>query len=763
MAVGCGGGSSGAGGDTAAAPDVPVGDLGPGDTGDLGPGDTGDTTPTDGATDGAPDAVVDVIPADPYEGFEVVPSPTCQVSGAPAPPPPLAMERVLSGLLVSKPVDFQAGPEGSGRVFIVSQIGLVWSAAAITAAGDGQIWLNLVARVDDGPNEGGLLSMAFDPGFVSNGHVFFVSTRTTGGKFQTVVTRITVPDPPFGAPDIDSEIVVIAVDQPYGNHNGGGLAFGPDGHLYFGLGDGGAANDPQGNGQNLSTWLGAMLRLDVSSLDTTGAYTVPPDNPFVDTPGARPEIWAYGLRNPWRYSFDPVGGTFWVGDVGQNKIEEIDILVAGGNYGWKIMEGSQCFSPSFGCNTEGLILPAAEYANPTEGKSVTGGVVYRGSQIPSLYGTYVFADFSLGTVWGLVPDDAEEGWERTTLMETGALVSAFGVDHEGEAYLLDWWSGAVHKIVASDPASAGVPSWPTTLSETGCFQDLEARTFAPGVYPYEVNAPLWSDGAGKERGFSLPAGSTITYQDPGAWELPVGAILLKTFVRPGGDDALETRILVRHDDRWRGATYLWNDEGTDAELLNTAVDEDLGDQIWHYPSRAECRACHTKASGELLGWSTRQLSRGSDMGGFGWKIHQIEALKRAGVLTGAPDDAEALPAFADLDDEATSEEDRVRAYLHANCAHCHQPDTSTTTPLDLRAETALADASACGLPPEKGDVGIANPKVIAPGDPDSSVLLVRMETLDSNDRMPNVGSNVVHEDAVALVRSWILDLGSCPP
>ncbi|MBD88958.1 MAG: hypothetical protein CL940_01300 [Deltaproteobacteria bacterium] len=758
LATGCGGDESGG---AASGADVvePALDVAEDSGGVVTWGDTGDSG---SAPD--PDGVLrsDAQPVDPYEGLVIEPSATCQISGAPEAPPELALTQVLSGLSLTKPVDFKAGPEGSGRVFIVTQPGRVYMADAITPQGGGQLWLDLTGKVDDGPNEGGLLAMAFAPDFVSSGHVFFVSTRTLAGGFATVVTRVTVPDPPFGAPDLSSEMLVLVASQPYSNHNGGGLAFGPDGYLYVGLGDGGSAKDPLGHGQNLATWLGAMLRIDVSTLDLTGSYSIPPDNPFLGTPGAAPEIWAYGLRNPWRYSFDPVGGTLWAGDVGQNKVEEIDILVAGGNYGWKIMEGSLCFSPAFGCDTEGLELPVSEYPNPAEGKSVTGGVVYRGSAIPSLYGTYLFADYSYGTVWGLSPGEEEDTWERTTLLESGAYVSTFGTDSEGEVYLLDWWGGGVYRLVLNDPDAVGAPGWPARLSETGCFSDLASRTLAQGVYPYEVNAPLWSDGAAKERAFSLPAGTAIAYHPTEAWTLPIGSVLLKTFVRPGGSDALETRIMVRREDRWRSATYLWNDAGDDAELLNTGVDEDLGEQVWRYPSRAECRACHTDASGEVLGWSTRQLSRWADMGGTGLPVHQIEALRRAGVLDNSPANGESAPSFPAYGDMDAGLEDRARAYLHSNCAHCHRPGTSTTTPLDLRADTALGEAEACGVPPEKGELGLSNPMVIAPGVPDQSVLLARMETLDSNDRMPNLSSNVVDTKGVELIRAWIETMEGCP-
>jgi Glucose/sorbosone dehydrogenases len=237
------------------------------------------------------------------------------------------------------------------------------------------------------------------------------------------------------------------VNQPFDNHNGGQLAFGPDGFLYIGLGDGGSAGDPNGNGQSLTTFLGKILRIDVDSSPAFGKeYAIPFDNPFIG--GSVPEIWAFGLRNPWRFSFDPLTSRLFAGDVGQDSFEEVDLITRGGNFGWNIMEGNHCFSPSTGCNMTGLILPITEYPHDaTGGTAVIGGFFYRGTNIPALVGTYIFGDLSSGHVWSL-REDALGNWQRTLMLTHNLTVSAFGRDTAGELYLVDYGNGAILRVQA---------------------------------------------------------------------------------------------------------------------------------------------------------------------------------------------------------------------------------------------------------------------------------------------------------------------------
>ena len=236
----------------------------------------------------------------------------------------------------------------------------------------------------------------------------------------------------------ESELVILEVPQPYANHNGGQIAFGPDGYLYIGLGDGGSAGDPRRNGQNPSTLLGAILRIDVSGATAEQPYAIPLDNPFVDG-GGRPEIWAYGLRNPWRFSFDRETGELWTGDVGQNRWEEIDIIERGGNYGWNAMEGHHCFQPSSDCENEDFIPPVWEYSLDGDACSVIGGYVYRGTAIQTLVGTYVYADFCTGEIFGLRRDG--EDVVNRLLVDTDLRISSFGEDNDGELYVLSQGEG----------------------------------------------------------------------------------------------------------------------------------------------------------------------------------------------------------------------------------------------------------------------------------------------------------------------------------
>jgi glucose/arabinose dehydrogenase len=352
------------------------------------------------------------------------PPPPTDASGFPN-PDDYAWQLIASSLV--RPVDLQA--DGSGRLFIVEKIGhihIIENGQLIDAP-----FLNIEDRVNDNSNEMGLLGLAFHPNYAQNGY-FFVNYTGSGG--DTFISRFQVSGDLYQA-NPSSEINLLRINQPYPNHNGGGLDFGPDGYLYAGLGDGGAAGDPQGNGQKLTTLLGKILRLDVDSAEP---YAIPADNPFGD------EIWAYGLRNPWRISFDAVTGDLYIGDVGQNVWEEINHLSAGSpggaNFGWKFREGSH---PYDGNAPDGLTDPVAEYSHAEGGCSVTGGYVYRGS-MPEWNGIYLYGDYCTGFVWGVIQVDGE--WQAQLLFDTDVNITSFGQDEAGEVYLVGD-GGGVYKLV----------------------------------------------------------------------------------------------------------------------------------------------------------------------------------------------------------------------------------------------------------------------------------------------------------------------------
>lgn len=392
-----------------------------------------------------PSATATVTPLPTQENPTPTPFPT---ASPPAPdmaaPDPAAVEVTLQQVTggLDTPVGIANAGDGSGRLFILEKIGRVRvvqnGALAATP------FLDITERVGAGRSEQGLLGLAFHPRYAENGFLYVNYTDRQG---DTVVSRFSVQANP-GQADPASEVVLLTLDQPASNHNGGHLAFGSDGYLYIGTGDGGGAGDQYGNGQNGQTLLGAMLRLDV---DGDQPYTVPADNPFIGRPGVRDEIWALGLRNPWRYSFDRLTGDLYIADVGQNMYEEVNFQPAsdpgGHNYGWPIMEGLHCFPADQTCERTALTLPVREYDH-TQGCSVTGGYVYRGQEFPLLTGVYLFGDYCSGRIWGLARSSDGGDWRVARLVQANVRLSAFGEDEQGELYLVDMDGGELFKVMA---------------------------------------------------------------------------------------------------------------------------------------------------------------------------------------------------------------------------------------------------------------------------------------------------------------------------
>lgn len=365
----------------------------------------------------------------------LMPNPTARSAEGPS-ESAFHLEHVVSGL--TAPVDLQSARDGSHRLFVLEQTG------TIRIVKKGKLlrrpFLDLTATIESG-GEKGLLGLTFHPRYRDNGRFFVNFTRRIDGQLQTVVAEFRVSKDKFNRANPGSARTILLVNQPFDNHNGGQLAFGPDGYLYISLGDGGSGGDPNGYAQRLDSLLGKILRIDV---DSTEPYVIPHDNPFVGVEGAKGEIWAYGLRNPWRFSFDTKTKRLFAADVGQGDWEEVDLITKGGNFGWNVVEGSHCYPPDLPCVQTGLIPPIAEYGHP-EGESVTGGYVYRGKRIPALRRTYVFADFVHGQIWGLRKTSIGD-WTRTLLLATDMLISAFGRDAAGEILVLDYGRGAVYRL-----------------------------------------------------------------------------------------------------------------------------------------------------------------------------------------------------------------------------------------------------------------------------------------------------------------------------
>jgi uncharacterized repeat protein (TIGR03806 family) len=673
----------------------------------------------------------------------------------------IQLQRVFQNVMLSQPLAMLQAPGDDSRWFVVQKTGTVrvFANTASPTAG------NFISLTVNANSEGGLLGIAFHPQWATNRQVFL--SFTEGTPMVSVVARFTSTD--NGATlNPATRVDIIRVNQPFENHNGGQIAFGPDTFLYFGLGDGGSGGDPISSAQDTTDLLGSLLRLDV---DTSGApYDIPGDNPFAGQSlcgpdhnvqaNSCPEIYAWGLRNPWRWSFDTATNDLWLGDVGQGMFEEIDRVQRGGNYGWDCREGASTFgSPAPSCSTAtGLIDPVHQYGRSL-GLSVTGGYVYRGSAIPGLAGSYLFADYGSGRVWRLVPNGSG-GVTSEELLDTSLSIASFGQGNDGELYVVDIAGGGLHKIMPTGGGGTPGPPVPTLLSQTGCVSPQNASQPASGLIPYAPAAPFWSDNTTKERWLAIPNGTSIGRGADGDFSFPNGTVLMKHFRL--NNQLVETRLFMRHPDgEWAGYTYEWNAQRTDATLVQGGKTVPIGAQNWIFPSGNDCLTCHTSAAGFSLGLEAAQLNRDFTYAATGRTANQLRTLDTIAMFTTPLGDPALQPIMPDPFDTAVPLGQRARAYLHTNCANCHRTQGPTPSSMDLRYSTLLSSTNACGVSPQSGDLGIgAAARIIAPGSAASSVLVARMNTRDANG-MPPLASNIVDAAGVALMQQWINSLTTC--
>jgi len=364
---------------------------------------------------------------------------------APQVQPTYNVEVAFPNVSFDQPVGVYNAGDGSNRIFVLERKGVIQVFENLQNVNAAAVFLDISDRVISEAGEEGLLGLAFHPSFSING--FFYVDYTAGNPLRTVIARYSISQDNVNQADRNSEQVLLEIPQPFDNHNGGQLAFGPDGYLYIAMGDGGGAGDPHDNAQNLSTLLGKILRIDVDRTSGSLKYGIPSDNSFAgNTQGYREEIFAYGLRNPWRFSFDAVTGWLWAGDVGQNRVEEIDIIEEGKNYGWNVMEGSLCYNPSQNCNQTGLQPPILTYGHDL-GISITGGFVYRGSRLLGLTGWYVYGDFGSGRIWALEYGGVNPPVNKE-LVNTDLSITSFGLDEDNELYVCDF-GGKIHRLAES--------------------------------------------------------------------------------------------------------------------------------------------------------------------------------------------------------------------------------------------------------------------------------------------------------------------------
>jgi glucose/arabinose dehydrogenase len=609
----------------------------------------------------------------------------------------------------------------------------------VTLGGDGQ-WTTVPYgdfhdKLVHDTGEEGLIGFAVSPDYATTHQAFIVYAAPPalpGMVMRTTLARVTATD--GKTLDPSTLEILFTVDKDAFGHNGGRIVFGPDRYLYLGIGDG-SWGDPLHRAQDLNLPFGKIYRFDVlKGPQGTKPYSIPPDNPFVNG-GGMPEIFAYGVRNPWSFSLAP-DGRLWLGDVGMERYEEIDIVPKGANLGWPIREASHCFTSS-PCDVPGAVDPVYSYPH-VDGYAVTGGYVYRGQQA-ALKGLYVFGDFMTGRIWALDAANPQtaEGQARV-LVDSARNISGFGEDGDGEILAIDY-GGHVARLQAYDTTPPPV----TSLKDLGCVDN-------PQFTPYDVIAPLWSDGLDKKRWFSFPAGQAVKVQDDGTLELPSGSIMLKEFSSNG--KKIETRMLTRDPiDGWLGYTFQWKDDQSDATLIDDATTVDVNGSPWTLPSRGQCFACHRASVGAMLGFVPSQLDVNN----------QLDALAANHVFDRAVD-RESLNTLVNPYDETQPAEARARSYLSANCSFCHGGTGSPEGVMDLRVQIPAAQTyTICRVASGGYDTTGTPPNIIEPGHPELSVLVQRLQATDTN-VMPPIGRHVVDTAAVNAISTWITGITGCP-
>lgn len=706
---------------------------------------------------------------------------TNHIVGTPEPPDPFATEEAFPKLKLHEPLSVGLIP-GSNRFGVATRPGKLVSFEIRRDVTEATPLLDVGRTV---------YGVVFHPDFAKNRYLYVMSVQPgpespTGSR----ISRYTMKPGDGWEADPQSEQVVL--EWPSGGHNGGCLRFGSDGCLYIATGDGSGIGDSNLSGQDITDLTGSILRIDVDHSDAGRNYGIPQDNPFVTTPKARGEIWSFGHRQVWKFSFDRQH-RLWAGDVGQDLWEMVYLVKRGGNYGWSVNEGNHPFRPERARGPGAFELPIVEHPH-SDFRSVTGGYVSYTDRLPELKNAYIYGDYDTGKLWAL-KHDGTKVTEHRQLCDTQIRIVEFAQDAAGEVYLVDFAGGGLHRIIPAPQQAASEQPFPRKLSETGLFASTKDNTPAAGLIPYSVNAPLWSDGAEKERFLALPGDTQIqfdsvvyphgpTYADVG-WRFPDGSVLVKTFAldmeagNPATRKRLETRILQHrkmpgNDDEygaqyWYGYTYIWSDDQTDAELAPAeGVDRTFTirdpkaeggqrEQAWRFPSRAECALCHTMASKYVLGVTTLQMNKLHDYGN-GIVANQLTVLNDLKVFDKPlPKPPAELPRLVEYHDSTASKPLRARSYLHANCAHCHRQWGGGNAEFELHASIPLTATKAVNVRPGQGTFQLNDPRVIVPGDPDRSMVLKRMQ-LTGLGRMPHVASKVVDQPAVDLIREWIAGL-----
>ena len=730
-----------------------------------------------------------------------LPLTTSKIAGSPEPPSPYKTERAFPKLEIKNAMLLRQLPGTDHLVYI----------DRASPSGSSQFW---IFKDDPGVTQKKLAlaltnelsyGMAFHPKFDANGHIYIAGNGAgANGKKHTRVTRWTMDrKEPY---TVDPQSRQLIIEWESDGHNGADAIFGNDGMLYITSGDGTSDSDTNVTGQRIDLLLSKVLRIDVDNPPTGKFYSVPKDNPFLDTPNARPETWAHGFRNPWRITCDAKTGQIWVGENGQDLWESVKQVERGANYGWSVYEGSHPFYENRKLGPGKLTKPTLEH-NHSESRSLTGGVVYYGKNLPDLNGHYTYGDYSTGKIWGAL-HDGKKLLQHRELVDTPFAITGFGQDTRGNLLVIDDNSG--FHYLRPNTEKSDTAKFPRKLSETGLFTSVADHQLQPALIPYSVNAPHWVDGATKEQYLALPPGTNglIEFTHFRGWNLPEGTVILQTLSLPSGGKSrrIESRILAKQQNEWAGYSYEWNAAQTDATLVDKAgADRELmlADAAgnpqrtpWRIPSRADCMVCHSRAAIYALGFNEWQFNKEHDYGGY--KANQLEVLEKLGVFRGdwksyererfgeeqtakgtadidaawnkigqvngqrsspetrsfLPRNPENMRRLVNPYDATQDLTARVRSYLHANCSHCHVEAGGGNAPMELEFRTLLSKTRTINVPPIHNNYNLPDPRIIAPGHVENSVMFQRIAGTGVG-KMPPVGAQGLDADWIQLLVEWI--------
>jgi uncharacterized repeat protein (TIGR03806 family) len=735
----------------------------------------------------------DVTTAKPFGIDRATPLTTSTVVGFPDPPPPFRVVRTIAEFKPEFPIAIKRIP-GSNEALLITQ---PWSygPSAVSLVKLDKTTKD-ATKLFDTPDGGTAYEIAFHPKFAENGYVYVGWNGASPGQKgkHSKITRYTMnTKPPF---TIDTKTEKLIIEWASDGHNGAAVCFGSDGTMYLTSGDGTSDSDTNLTGQRTDLLLAKVLRIDVDRPANGKEYSIPKDNPFVDDKQFAPETWAYGLRNPWRISFDPKTNQLWVGNNGQDLWEQAYLVRKGDNYGWSVMEGSHSFYEGRKPGPTPFVKPTVEHHH-SEGRSLTGGFVYHGDKFPELKGAYIYGDYSTGRIWAVKHDGTAIVWHKEIAVTT-LKITGFAPDADGEILICHHAGRGDGGLFTLEPnPEKAASNFPRKLSDSGLFNSVKHHALKPGVVPYSVNAPFWSDGLHKERFIALPAGESIAFTRSRGWNFPDKTVIVKSFAldEKDGDTStrkwVETRFLTKQTGEWYGYSYVWNEEGTDATLVDFAgadrvfiirTAEGTRKQVWHYPSRAECMVCHSRAANYVLGLTEHQMNK-NHVYPNGRTDNQLRVLEHLGMLkcdwyaevqggikdpTNKPQPGQREPKPGTLLHQKPSEykhlvnpydktQDltlRARSWLHTNCSMCHVEAGGGNAKMELEFVTAFDKMRLIDEKPVHHTYDLTNAKLIAPGSPERSVLLHRIG-LRGAGQMPPLSTNRVDEEGLGLMREWV--------